>query len=145
MKELKKGIGMVYNTDKPKHAGDGIASGLGNVLKGTGAGIAAWGAFTYAGAKSEGLKGGLKGFGAGAIAGVSLAAAGVGTGAYQIGRGVYNTPNAIKKSTEGMEWDPEKEEYYIYKLNDEASKVLETSEEQFLENYEKENGKFIGF
>jgi len=44
-----------------------------------------------------------------------------------------------------MEWDPEKEEYYTYKLNDEAAKVLETSEEQFLKDYEKENGRFIGF
>jgi hypothetical protein len=53
-----------------------------------------------------------------------------------------NTPNAIKKSSEGMEFDPETGEYYTYKLNDEASKILETSEEQFLETYEKENGKF---
>ena len=82
MKEMKKAVGMVYNTDKPKHAGDGISSGLGNVLKGTGAGLAAWGAFTYAGAKSEGLKGGLKGFGVGALAGVGMAGAGVATGAY---------------------------------------------------------------
>ena len=51
MKEVKKAIGFVYNTKKPKHAGDGITSGVGNVIKGTGAGLVAWGAMTYAGGK----------------------------------------------------------------------------------------------
>lgn len=96
MKEMKKAVGMVYNTDKPKHAGDGLASGVGNVLKGTGAGLVAWGAMTYAGAKSDGIAGGLKGFGLGAVAGVGMAAAGVGTGVYQVARGIGNTPDAIK-------------------------------------------------
>ena len=82
MKEMKKAVGMVYNTDKPKHAGDGLASGIGNVLKGTGAGLLAWGGLTYAGAKNEGVVGGLKGFGLGAVAGVAAATAGVGTGVY---------------------------------------------------------------
>tara|TARA_B110000285_G_C15090452_1_gene598762 strand:+ start:200 stop:463 length:264 start_codon:yes stop_codon:yes gene_type:complete len=81
-KEIKKVVGMVYNTDKPKHAGDGLASGVGNVLKGTGAGLLAWGAMTYAGAKSEGIKGGVKGFLGGAVVGVGAATAGVGTGVY---------------------------------------------------------------
>lgn len=73
---------MIYNTKKPEHAGDGIMSGLGNIAKGTGAGLLAWGALTAAGAKSEGVKGGLKGFGLGLMAGVGLASAGVGTGVY---------------------------------------------------------------
>lgn len=129
MKEAKKAIGMVYNTDKPKHAGDGLASGVGNALKGTGAGILAWGAMTYAGAKSEGISGGLKGFGLGAVAGVGMAAAGVGTGVYQIARGVANTPNAIKQGADGKEYNPETGEYYTYILNDEASDILETTDE----------------
>ena len=87
---------MVYNTDKPKHAGDGILSGMGNVVKGTGAGLLAWGAMTYGGAKAEGVKGGLKGFCGGAVVGVGLATAGAATGVYQAGRGIINTPNAIK-------------------------------------------------
>lgn len=80
MKEVKKAIGFVYNTKKPKHAGDGITSGVGNVIKGTGAGLVAWGAMTYAGGKQQGVKGVLKGFGLGAAAGVGLAAAGAVTG-----------------------------------------------------------------
>ena len=82
VKEAKKAIGMVYNTDKPQHVGDGISSGLGNLVKGTGAGLVAWGAMTYAGAKSEGVKGGLKGFGLGAVAGIGMAGAGAATGVY---------------------------------------------------------------
>ena len=81
-KEAKKVIGMIYNTKKPEHAGDGIMSGLGNIVKGTGAGLVAMGGMTYAGAKSEGVKGGLKGFGLGLVSGIGLAAAGVGTGVY---------------------------------------------------------------
>ena len=80
MKEVKKAIGFVYNTKKPKHAGDGITSGVGNVIKGTGAGLVAWGAMTYAGGKQQGVKGVFKGFGLGAAAGVGLAAAGAVTG-----------------------------------------------------------------
>ena len=120
MKEAKKAFGMIYNTKKPEHAGDGIMSGLGNIAKGTGAGLVALGGLTYAGAKSEGLKGGLKGFGVGLMSGIGLAAAGVGTGVYQMGRGIANTPNAIKQNADGKEWNEETGEYYIYNLNEEA-------------------------
>ena len=92
MKEASDAFGMVYNVKKPASAVDGVTSGLGNVLKGGLAGVAAVGAMTAVGAKEQGAKGALKGFGAGLVAGVGLAAAGVGTGVYQIGRGVANTP-----------------------------------------------------
>lgn len=52
MKEAKKAFGMIYNTKKPKHAGDGISSGVGNIVKGTGAGLVAIGAMTVGGAKA---------------------------------------------------------------------------------------------
>lgn len=101
MKEAKKAFGMLYNTKKPKHAGDGITSGVGNIVKGAGAGVAAIGAMTYGGAKAQGVKGALKGFGVGVVSAVGLTAAGVGTGVYQIGRGIKNTPNSIKQKTSG--------------------------------------------
>jgi len=50
-REMKKGVGMLYNTKKPEHAGDGLLSGLGNIAKGAGAGIVAVGAMTAGGAK----------------------------------------------------------------------------------------------
>jgi len=62
----------------------------------------------------------LKGFGIGLVAGVGLTVAGVGTGVYQMGRGLVNTPNAIKESSKGKEWNPETGEYFIYNLNEEA-------------------------
>ena len=80
MKEVKKAIGMVYNTKKPKHAGDGLISGVGNVVKGAGAGVVACGAMTYAGAKTKGVKGFFGGLALGAVAGVGLATAGAVTG-----------------------------------------------------------------
>lgn len=59
-----------------------MTSGLGNIVKGSLAGVAAIGAFTALGAKEQGAKGALKGFGVGLAAGVGLALAGAGTGVY---------------------------------------------------------------
>ena len=73
---------MVYNTKKPAGAVDGFTSGLGNIFKGSLAGVAAIGACTAMGAKEQGAKGALKGFGVGLAAGVGLAIAGAGTGVY---------------------------------------------------------------
>jgi hypothetical protein len=102
MKQASEAFGMVYNTKKPADAGDGITSGLGNIIKGSLAGVAAIGAGTYIGAKEQGAKGALKGFGAGLVAGVGLITAGAGTGLYQIGRGVANTPSAMRNKANGM-------------------------------------------
>jgi len=81
-KDVRDAVGLVYNINKPQHAGDGLTSGIGNILKGAGAGIAAVGASTVIGAKSSGVGGALKGFGVGLLAGVGLTVAGVGTGVY---------------------------------------------------------------
>ena len=51
-KEMSDAVGLVYNTDKPQHAGEGFTSGIGNMLKGAGAGLAAVGAGTIVGAKT---------------------------------------------------------------------------------------------
>jgi hypothetical protein len=51
-KEMKAAVGLVYNTDKPQNAADGFTSGVGNILKGAGAGLAAIGAGTVVGAKT---------------------------------------------------------------------------------------------
>lgn len=82
MKEAKKAFGLLYNTKKPEHAGKGILSGLGNIAKGTGAGLVAVGAMTVAGAKAQGVKGAAKGLGLGLVSGVGLTLAGVGTGVW---------------------------------------------------------------
>ena len=82
MNEAKNALGMLYNTKKPEHAGDGLTSGLGNMAKGLLAGGAAIGAMTAVGAKEGGISGGIKGFGVGLLAGGGLAIGGLGTGVY---------------------------------------------------------------
>ena len=82
MKEAKGMLGALYNTKKPKHVGDGLSSGLGNMTKGVLAGCAAVIAAPIAGAKAEGGKGFAKGLFGGIVAGVGLAGAGVCTGVY---------------------------------------------------------------
>ena len=144
MKEAKKAMGIIYNTKRPEHLGDGIASGLGNALKGTGAGLAAWGAMTWAGAKTEGFKGGLKGFGIGAAVGIGMTGAGIVTGVGQIGKGLINTGDAVRHAGKGEEYDEETGKYFTYILNDEAKEFLEKSDEDFLAEYEQENGKYVG-
>ena len=120
---------MVYNVKKPAGVGDGLTSGLGNILKGGLAGVAAVGACTYMGAKEQGAKGAIKGLGAGLVAGVGLAAAGAGTGLYQMGRGVANTPSAMRNKANGMEWNSETREWYIYYLEEEKKEYLDKSDE----------------
>ena len=131
---------MVYNTKKPAGAGDGLSSGLGNIVKGGLAGVAAVGACTYMGAKEQGAKGALKGLGAGLVAGVGLAAAGAGTGLYQMGRGVANTPSAMRNKANGMEWNSETREWYIYYLDEEKKEFLDKTDEEFLKELKEKGG-----
>lgn len=63
------------------------------------------------------------------MSGVGLTLAGVGTGVWQIGSGIANTPNAVKQNAAGKEWNAETGKFYTYNLQEEASAVLEKSEE----------------
>ena len=61
-----------------------------------------------------------------------MAVAGTLTGTMQIGRGIYHTPGAVKKASEGMDWDDEKREWVIYNLKEEATATVEMSDDDFL-------------
>lgn len=95
MNEVKGYVDVLYNTSKPQHLGDGIKSGLGNIVKGTLAGAAAAVVAPIVGAQSGGVTGFAKGLLGGLAAGAGLTAAGGATGLYQMVRGVYNTKNSI--------------------------------------------------
>ena len=72
---------MIYNTKKPAHAGDGLLSGVGNIVKGSLAAVATPFVATLAGAKSSGAKGAAYGLAGGCIAGGLMLGTGVVTGA----------------------------------------------------------------
>jgi len=122
----------LFSTRAPKDAAAGFSSGLQNIGKGLLGGVGALIAAPIAGAKSGGASGFAKGLGAGIIAAVALPIGGIGTGVYQIGRGLFNTPNAILESNEDKEWDSEKRVWFSYDLHEEAGRVLNLSEEDFL-------------
>ena len=119
----------MYNLEKPAGLGDGLTSGVGNIVRGGLLGVAVVGACTYTGAKKQGPKGALIGLGAGIIVGGGLAAAGAGTGIYQMGRGVANTPSNLRNQANGMEWNSETREWYFYFLEEEKKEYLDKSDE----------------
>lgn len=129
-----------YNLDKPRDALSGTSKGFGNILKGTLGGAALMVSApikgAYDGGKESGVIGGLKGFGiglgAGVVGGAAMAVGGVGTGLYQVGRGIYNTPNAMRRSAEGKDWDPVTMKWYSYNLPEEASTLLSMTDEDFM-------------
>ncbi|GBG28648.1 DnaJ family protein [Hondaea fermentalgiana] len=122
----------IFSTRRPKDVTAGLSSGLKNVGKGVLAGVAAAVSMPVLGARESGASGFAKGLAMGVVAGVSLPVGGVLTGAYQVGRGVFNTPQAIMEAKEGKEWDPVKREWFTYDLEEESSRVLNESEEEFL-------------
>mmetsp|Transcript_5887 Transcript_5887/g.6984 ORF Transcript_5887/g.6984 Transcript_5887/m.6984 type:complete len:317 (-) Transcript_5887:2181-3131(-) len=79
------------------------------------------------------------GLGKGVLAGAALATTGVCTGVYQMGRGIANTAEAVKEQNEGKEWDEQKRVWYYYKLPEEADKVLNETEEEYIENVRKKS------
>jgi len=129
---------VLFSTRRPKDAMAGFSSGIKNVGKGVVAGVAAAVSLPVMGAREGGVGGFAKGVAAGVFAGVALPVGGVVTGAMQMGRGIWNTPESISASREGKEWDPRKREWYVYSLKEEAEKVLNETEEEFLKKKKEE-------
>jgi hypothetical protein len=64
-----------------------------------------------------------------------MALGGAVTGAMQIGRGIYNTPNAVRSSLAGKDWDDELKEWVQFNLiEEEKSGILDMSEEEYLKS-----------
>lgn len=106
-------VEQILGTIKPKHVGEGLASGIGYILRGA---IGACGALVLMptvasaeGKKEAGVIGGIAGGAGGAIVGVVQGAnvfgGGIVTGVSQIARGVAATPNAIVAPKRGYWWN----------------------------------------
>lgn len=121
-----------FSFRKPKDVKAGLSSGLKNMGKGVLGGLTALVAMPVMGGNEEGAIGVAKGLGKGVVAAATLTTAGAVTGMVQVGRGIYNTAEAVSASAHDKEWDSEKREWYVYNLPEEAEKVLDETEEQFL-------------
>eukprot|EP00611_Tribonema_gayanum_P000248 TRINITY_DN1017_c0_g2_i2.p1 TRINITY_DN1017_c0_g2~~TRINITY_DN1017_c0_g2_i2.p1 ORF type:complete len:619 (-),score=211.69 TRINITY_DN1017_c0_g2_i2:357-2213(-) len=123
----------MFDTSRPKHVGQGLASGLGSIAKGVGSGLAVVVAGPMYGAKQGGATGFAKGLIGGVVAGTGLALAGVAVGGVQMARGIWNTAEAISATKEGKEWDETSGKWILYNLPEEASLVLPMDEAAFME------------
>ena len=66
---------------------------------------------------------------------VQMALGGAMTGAMQIGRGIYNTPNAVRSSLAGKDWDDELKDWVQFNLvEEEKSGILDMTEEEYLKS-----------
>ncbi|KAG5175831.1 X-domain of DnaJ-containing-domain-containing protein [Tribonema minus] len=123
----------MFDTSRPKHVGQGLASGLGSIAKGVGSGLAVVVAGPMYGAKQGGATGFAKGLIGGVVAGTGLALAGVAVGGVQMARGIWNTAEAISATKEGKEWDETSGKWILYNLPEEATLVLPMDEAAFME------------
>jgi curved DNA-binding protein CbpA len=136
----------LFSLEKPRDALSGAADGAGNILKGAIGGVALMVSAPVKGAVDGGSNGGgvwgaskgfLGGLAMGVVGGAAMAVGGVATGAYQIGRGIYHTPGAVKAHMEGKDWDKEKQEWVLYRLDEEANEILELSDDDFIASLEE--------
>ena len=123
-----------FSTSTPRDATDGFGKGLGNIAKGVLGGATMMVAAPIQGAREGGAKGAAVGLGIGIVGGAATAVYGIGSGVMQIGRGLYNAPGAYKAQGEGMDWDDEKKEWYMYNLKEEAEDVMAVDEDTFVSN-----------
>lgn len=128
-----------FSFRRPKDGWAGLSSGLKNVGKGVLGGVAALVASPVIGAQEEGAAGFAKGLGKGLVAAVGLTTAGAVTGAVQVSRGIVNSAEAMSAAASDKEWDEEKREWYVYSLPEEAGKVLEETEEEYLKRVAEKN------
>ena len=142
MKKLPPGFSAenmsLFSSRRPKHAGAGIMSGGKNILKGIGAGLAAFVAAPIVGAKREWRKRFRCRSGCRDSGTIALPVAGIVSGGVQMARGVYNSGEAAQNTwTDDKDWDPEKRVWYKYNLKEEAERVLPMTEEEFLKELEE--------
>jgi hypothetical protein len=61
------------------------------------------------------------------------------TGSYQIIKGIINTPDAISSKSDGKIWDSNNGIWLYYNLKEDFKKIMEESEDDFLEKLENKN------
>ena len=95
---MSPGNMQLFSSRRPKHAGAGIMSGGKNMLKGIGAGLAAFVAAPIVGAREHGAKGFAAGLAAGTVGLIALPVAGIVSGGVLVARGVFNSGEAARNS-----------------------------------------------
>eukprot|EP00630_Chrysocystis_fragilis_P002438 CAMPEP_0197392806 /NCGR_PEP_ID=MMETSP1165-20131217/3935_1 /TAXON_ID=284809 /ORGANISM="Chrysocystis fragilis, Strain CCMP3189" /LENGTH=628 /DNA_ID=CAMNT_0042918447 /DNA_START=15 /DNA_END=1901 /DNA_ORIENTATION=+ len=118
-----------------KHLGAGLGQAIKNVAAGVGGGAATLVALPALGAKEGGAAGFAKGLGLGVLGAVGLPLWGVCKGVGSLAQGAMNTPEAVKASAEGKEWDPVSAKWILYTLEEDKQRLLSEEAENELKAY----------
>ena len=121
---------MLFTTNKPRDAIDGTLRGVGNLIRGSLAGLAGGIATPFVGAQQGGVMGFVLGSIGGIMIGAGMGAAGAATAVQQSLWGIYNTVDALKESRRGNVWDSEAGRWVQYNLDDEIVQINEQCEAQ---------------
>ena len=114
---------ILFTTTKPRDAIDGTLRGVGNLIRGSLAGLAGGIATPFVGAHQRGVMGFVLGSIGGVMIGVGMGAAGAVTAVQQSLWGIYNTMDAFKESRRGNVWDSEAGRWVQYNLDDEIAQI----------------------
>lgn len=121
---------ILFTTNKPRDAIDGTLRGVGNLIRGSLAGLAGGIATPFVGAQQGGVMGFVLGSIGGVMIGAGMGAAGAVTAVQQSLWGVYNTIDALKESRQGKVWDSEAGRWVQYNLDDEIVRINQQYEAQ---------------
>tara|TARA_Y100001933_G_scaffold167290_1_gene165479 strand:+ start:414 stop:1796 length:1383 start_codon:yes stop_codon:yes gene_type:complete len=127
----------IFSTKKPKDIIAGTSSGLKNIAKGVGGGIACLLTMPIIGAKEKGFTGFFKGIGSGIFGGICISLCGAATGTSQIFKGLWYTPESFIQKSNGKIWDLETRKWILYNLPEESEHTLNISEEDFIASLTK--------
>lgn len=135
--EAQEQINALLNQTRPKNLGEGLKSGVGNILGGAlgaiGVAVVAPVAGGAMGLRGGGILGGVVGVAGGAVVGVVGAAAmvvgGAGMGIVQIVRGVGAQPEAMMAPKRGKWWDTNEGKWVYTDLKKEEESMVDVPED----------------
>ena len=132
---------ILYTTTKPRDFVDGTFRGVGNLFRGSLAGLAGSIAAPFVGARQGGVLGFIFGSIGGAIIGAGMTVAGVVTAIQQTLWGIGNTVEALKESRRGNVWDAEVGRWVQYNLDDDIAQTYRQYETQQKQQRQTLSGK----
>jgi len=133
----KEQLQAILDSNRPKHLGYGITSGVGNIVSGAvgavGVVVMAPAMGTAVGAQQGGVVGGTVGFLGGVVAGVvggaTVALGGAAQGIAQIVRGAKATPAAIIEPKRGKWWNDIEGRWILTNLDKERKALVDVPED----------------
>ena len=135
--EAMEQVNALLNQTRPKNLGQGLTSGLSNIVGGAlgavGVAVVAPIAGGAMGLRGGGLIGGVVGVAGGAVVGVvgaaALAVGGATMGVMQIVRGIGAQPEAMMAPSKGKWWDENQGKWVYTNLVDEAKTMVDVPED----------------